>query len=217
MQCGCPVCGTFMGQVERGAESRCVCPNCGFDCDACLGTASAMQKGSYTMPESFAAELEREEEGKKAMNAALNYLTATDRTKSQMERNLAKKGFSEEVVRATIEKLENYGYVDDKDYASRFVKQQVENKGMGKRSVAGKLYRFGIDGETAKEALSAVDEETERENALSWAIKLSRRIEETDPRKKREKLVRRLVLKGFSYDVINSALRQILSDENESC
>ncbi len=120
-------------------------------------------------------------------------------------------------MRATIEKLENYGYVDDKDYASRFVKQQVENKGMGKRSVAGKLYRFGIDGETAKEALSAVDEETERENALSWAIKIKPQDRGDGPEEEKEKLVRRLVLKGFSYDVINSALRQILSDEDESC
>ncbi|MGI6192184.1 MAG: regulatory protein RecX [Christensenellales bacterium] len=217
MQCGCPVCGTFMGQVERGSESRCICPNCGFTCDACLGTSSIMPKGSYTMPESFAKELEREEESRKAMNAALHYLTATDRTKSQMERNLSKKGFSEEVVKETIEKLESYGYVDDRDYATRYVKQQVEIKGLGKRTVAGKLYRFGIDSETAQEALSTVDEETERQNALSWAIKFNHRIDEADPRKKREKIVRRLVLKGFSYDVINSALREALSDEDDYC
>lgn len=215
MQCGCPVCGTFMGQVERGADSRCVCPNCGFACDACLGTSTVMPRGSYTMPESFAAELEREEESKRAMNAALHYLTATDRTKSQMEQNLLKKGFSGEVVKATIEKLENYGYVDDKDYAARFVKQQVENKGLGKRTVANKLYQRGIDSETAQEALLSVDEETERQNAISWAIKFNHRIDEADPRKKREKIVRRLVLKGFSYDVINSALREVLSDEED--
>lgn len=215
MQCGCPVCGTFMGQVERGTDSRCVCPNCGFACDACLGTASVMPKGHYAMPASFAAELEREEESRRAMDAALQYLTANDRTRSQMERHLAGKGFSEEVVKATIEKLENYGYVDDRDYAARFVRQQVENKGLGRRTVAGKLYRRGIDSETAKEALSAVDEETERKNAISWAIRFSHKIDEADPRKKREKIVRRLVLKGFSYDVINSALREILSDEED--
>ncbi|MGI6150839.1 MAG: regulatory protein RecX [Christensenellales bacterium] len=217
MQCGCPVCGTFMGQVERGSDSRCICPNCGFDCDACLGTSSAMPKGNYTMPESFATELEREAESKRAMNAALHYLTAMDRTKSQMERKLAKKGFSEAVVKATIKKLEKYGYVDDRDYASRFVKQQVENKGLGRRAVASKLYRYGIDGETAQEALSTVDEETEKSNAFAWAIKFNQRIDETDPRKKREKMIRRLVLKGFSYDVINSVLREVLADEDDSC
>ncbi len=215
MQCGCPICGTFMGQVEKGSESRCVCPNCGFDCDACLGTSSVMQKGNYKMPESFSNELEREEEGRKAMNAALNYLTATDRTANQMERNLIKKGFSEEVVQSTLEKLKNYGYVDDKDYATRYVKQQVEGGGLGKRNVASKLYRFGIDGETAQEALSEVDDGQERENALAWAKKLAGRLSEPDPRKKRDKLTRRLIAKGFSYDTINSVLREVLSEEEE--
>jgi len=219
MQCGCPECGMFMGQDVRGASSRCVCPNCGYACDACLGTNTMMEKGSYEMPASFAAMLEkteeqREEQHRKAMNAALNYLTAQDRTAMQMERHLKKRGFEQDEISAAMSKLSGYGYIDDRDYARRFVKQEVENKNMGKRAVAAKLYRSGIDRDTAGEYLDAVDDDTERENALYWARKFDRSVTEPDERKKRDKLARRLINKGFSYESINYALGA-LDDEQE--
>lgn len=39
MRCGCPECGIYMIQSEHGLLSGCVCPNCGFTCAACMGTA----------------------------------------------------------------------------------------------------------------------------------------------------------------------------------
>lgn len=38
MRCGCPQCGIYMVQREHGLSSGCVCPNCSFSCDACMGT-----------------------------------------------------------------------------------------------------------------------------------------------------------------------------------
>ena len=37
MRCGCPRCSTYMIQAERGLQSGCVCPACGFVCRACMG------------------------------------------------------------------------------------------------------------------------------------------------------------------------------------
>lgn len=45
MVCGCPNCGALMIQEVRGISSRCVCKDCGYVCDACLGTNSMIQKG----------------------------------------------------------------------------------------------------------------------------------------------------------------------------
>ncbi len=41
MRCGCPNCGAFMVQAE---EAVCVCPDCGYRCDACLGTGTALSR-----------------------------------------------------------------------------------------------------------------------------------------------------------------------------
>lgn len=40
MRCGCPVCGEYMIQAERGLSSGCVCPACGNVCTACMGNVS---------------------------------------------------------------------------------------------------------------------------------------------------------------------------------
>ena len=45
MRCGCPECGAYMVQQEKGTQSVCVCPNCFFTCDACMGRGVLMQKG----------------------------------------------------------------------------------------------------------------------------------------------------------------------------
>ncbi len=38
MRCGCPNCGTYMIQAERGLGSGCVCPACGNICKDCMGS-----------------------------------------------------------------------------------------------------------------------------------------------------------------------------------
>lgn len=43
MRCGCPYCATFMVQLEENA-SACICPECGYRCNACLGTGTALTR-----------------------------------------------------------------------------------------------------------------------------------------------------------------------------
>lgn len=43
MRCGCPVCGGFMTQSE-GFNISCICAECGYKCNACLGTNTVISK-----------------------------------------------------------------------------------------------------------------------------------------------------------------------------
>lgn len=43
MRCGCPHCGTFMIQEEEN-QKVCVCPDCGYRCNACLGTGTVISR-----------------------------------------------------------------------------------------------------------------------------------------------------------------------------
>lgn len=43
MRCGCPHCEAFMVQ-EEDRQNACVCPSCGYRCNACLGTGTAMSR-----------------------------------------------------------------------------------------------------------------------------------------------------------------------------
>lgn len=41
MRCGCPHCEAYMIQSEAD-EQNCVCPECGYRCNACLGTSTVI-------------------------------------------------------------------------------------------------------------------------------------------------------------------------------
>ncbi len=41
MRCGCPHCEAFMVQTDGAA---CVCPDCGYRCNACLGTSTVISR-----------------------------------------------------------------------------------------------------------------------------------------------------------------------------
>ena len=43
MRCGCPHCEAFMIQSET-EKLTCVCPECGYRCNACLGTGTVITK-----------------------------------------------------------------------------------------------------------------------------------------------------------------------------
>jgi len=36
MRCGCPVCGSYAVQVQRGTDCLCKCPECGWECRDCM-------------------------------------------------------------------------------------------------------------------------------------------------------------------------------------
>ncbi len=43
MRCGCPHCEAYMIQSETEGQA-CVCPDCGYRCNACLGTNSIITR-----------------------------------------------------------------------------------------------------------------------------------------------------------------------------
>ncbi len=43
MRCGCPHCEAYMVQSETD-QMACVCPECGYRCNACLGTNTVISR-----------------------------------------------------------------------------------------------------------------------------------------------------------------------------
>lgn len=156
----------------------------------------------------------REEQRRAAMDKALYYLGLRDRSKKQMSDYLFRKEFSEDIVEEVLDRLAEYGYLDDERYAKRLIEDQTKIRKKGKRATAQKLWQAGIDKETANEALEQLNEEDESVAAAFWAEKLWPRLRE-DP-KGREKLYRRLLSKGFSYDIVKQTVALQMKFEEES-
>ena len=69
MRCSCKECGVYMTQAES-ARLGCVCPDCGYRCQDCLGTNTVVSRESLRAlafdprfdPQNIAASFERRDE-----------------------------------------------------------------------------------------------------------------------------------------------------------
>lgn len=146
------------------------------------------------------AEISREE--RDARNKALYYLQFSGKTENEMRKKLAEQGFSPASVDSAIQFLKNYRYLDDEDYARRYIEKNGGRK--SRKQMNYELRQKGIPGGILDVVFDdmPVDEEKQIETILT---KKGYRGEEAS-REERQKISAYLARKGFSYDAIQSAM-----------
>ena len=177
-----------------------------------LEVATIMKHGLKTGFEISSSELEKiqlDSEVERASEKALNLLERQKYTKSQIRTKLKTKGYLPSVIDIVIKKLESYGYIDDEDFASSYIRS-VSNK--SKKEIRFALQSKGIREEEISRALeeSNIDDS---ETILKLAEKFMKYKEPTNENKL--KLVAYLYRKGFSYSEINSVKNKFDLDFDE--
>ena len=140
-------------------------------------------------------------------------ISLKDRTKKEIRLKLEEKFWNKDAVLKAIEKLEEFGYLNDLNYAISY----IESKTYGKNRISYNLFQKGIDRSTVEKAYLTLDEEKE-ENVED--VKLEKLIEkkgkkvnvnnERDEKKIKEeqKLIQYLARQGFSLDKIFKKLKE---------
>ena len=95
----------------------------------------------------------------------LRLLTARARTRAELEAQLAKRGYPDDVTVMVLDRLTDVGLVDDTDFAEQWVRSRRVNAGKGKRALAAELRTKGIDDEVINGALADIDAGAERQRA----------------------------------------------------
>lgn len=144
-------------------------------------------------------EVVRETTNEAALTKALNFISVGMRTTKQLKDNLAKR-FDPVAVDFAAEKLKEYGYLNDEEYAKQFVDYNSAAK--GKRLLKQQMLEKGIARQTVEDALEEVD--SEEEAAMQCATKFIKG-REVDL-KLLSQLNRHLISRGFSFDDINKIL-----------
>ena len=139
------------------------------------------------------------------MDCALKYLTAKDRTVSEVQAYLDGKEFGEADVDAAIGRLRELGLLDDRRYAQRFVETRLASKPVSRAHLREQLRGHGLSPEDVDAAMETVDEQSDADNALTVARKYYRQFHALAPEKRRERVLSRLTARGFSYDVSRKA------------
>ena len=140
-------------------------------------------------------------------------ISLKDRTKKEVRLKLEEKFWNKNAVLKAIEKLEEFGYLNDLNYAISY----IESKTYGKNRISYNLFQKGIDRSTVEKAYLTLDEEKEDnvdDTKLEKLIeKNSKKININNEReekkiKEEQKLIQYLARQGFSLDKILKKLKE---------
>lgn len=150
----------------------------------------------------------------RATEACLRLLKARARSRHELRQALERKGFSERVCEAVLEKLQGYGYLDDARFAQERAASLLRQGRLGPEGVLRRLAAHGLGEDAAREALSQASG-AEAFDALATARQvLGKRGLSGRPLEPRERARagRLLHSRGFSEDVIHRLLGEASLD-----
>lgn len=166
----------------------------------------------------------------KLYNKALHFLSFRPRSEKEIREYLLKKitnyqlplandgqniQTSEEVIDTIVNKLKDYKFLDDGEFARRWIEQRTKLKPKALKFIKFELKQKGITNEiiesvTTNDELPAIND---LDMALVLAERRVGRLKNEPRQKKYEKMFRYLSSKGFDYDIIKQVIDRILPKE----
>lgn len=143
----------------------------------------------------------KEAEPPLAKDRALRLIGYRERSAAEVSRKLRENGYPPTVVRAIIERFTELQLIDDARFAATWARSRAV-AGYGSRRVARELAEKGVDPDTAAGALAEVfsaSTDLDRAKAVLGGRTASTRGE-------RDKLLRRLLSRGFDISVALQAV-----------
>ncbi len=150
-------------------------------------------------------------------DATADLMTALSRqslTEYQAREKLLSKGYSDTATEHAIAKGKEYGYINDENYALRYIESCGNRK--GKYRLGEELKQKGIDSAVIESALNGF---AEYEGCYSALLTLMR-IKKLDGGEKPDyaekvKITRSLLYKGYSYETIKQAFAEFGCDTEQ--
>ncbi len=136
-----------------------------------------------------------------------SYCAYQERCLFEIRNKLNQLGANESDAKKVIEQLSENGFFDQTRFATSFAQGKLRINKWGKVKITSALINKFVDNVTIKEALSSID------NEEYWLIlkglierKKIELLKENDEWTKKQKILRFLVSRGFSYDEIQNFL-----------
>lgn len=137
----------------------------------------------------------------KAYNYAIKYLKNI-KTKKDVYDYLIRKGFTDEETSEVCDYIEEVGLVDDDLYVKFFVEDSFRIKNKGARKIVYELKQRGIDDDKINEAIEEASDMQYDALKEAYDRKLEATKSETDQYKRKNKIIRFLISRGFDYSDI---------------
>lgn len=183
-----------------------------FGCSMDLVLQYNLHKGKV-INAALRQELLEREDMMKLKRRALDYATYKPRTIEQVRRKMIEKGYAPEEAEFAVSFLQEFGYVDDRQYARMFVRDVLSRKAVGRRKLAEELAKRGVGKFDIEDVLTEVFPHDETaELAQRAAEKKLRSLTSKAPEKRKPSLVQYLQRQGFAWEVVDVLVRQLEAD-----
>lgn len=148
---------------------------------------------------------------------AVKLLAAKSRSVAELrERLLAGRQTNKAAVEAVIERLREYGYLDDQRYAFGYASLKVRQRPLGRARLERDLMFRKVSGEVAEEALDQVFTETSEAELLERAIAKRLRLRgQPKTRADAKKLFDHLLRQGFPFELVSERVRAVMQLESD--
>jgi len=144
----------------------------------------------------------------------LQRLAHAPRTRSELARDLARRGVPEEVSTFVLDGLQECGLIDDDQFARLWVESRHRGRGLARGALRRELADRGVSPEIVSAALKQIDSRSEITRAHVLAEGRLRTMTGCDRSTRQRRLSGYLARRGYSGSVIATVLSSVLGEEH---
>jgi len=142
-----------------------------------------------------------------AYDRVVKFLSYRLRSENEIRQKLEQKGFAKPEIKQTIVKLKEEKLIDDAQFARAWIVNREIVSPRGRKLIFLELRQKGVDKELIEKTLRAeYDNERELSLASKIAEKKNKFYQKLPEKERRQKIIRFLQRRGFSWEIIRKVI-----------
>jgi regulatory protein len=151
---------------------------------------------------------------KKGLNKAIQFLSYRMRSEYEVMAYLRKNEYIDEVCKDIINKLREYSYIDDLEFAKMFVRNRIQFSTKGPGVIEQELFQKGVGKNIINSALTEYTFELQVDKAANYVEKRLNKKKKDSSVQIKQKLGNSLTGKGFGWDVVQVVMTSLEINQN---
>lgn len=158
-------------------------------------------------------EIEKASVDGKLLEKAMNFIMIRPRSVKEMQDYLVlRRGLTAEESQSFISILQSRGYLSDLEFTKWYSENRLASGFHGINKIKAELIKKGVSSEIINSVLSEKKEESKDDQAeriKEYIKKVSKSIKSKDQYEFKNKLIQRLMSRGYGYDQVKSVLSEM--------
>lgn len=168
-----------------------------------------LSNGKILDPEAYKT-LKKESEIYLCKQKAFAILARSSKSAFEVRKYLQKKDFSDEIIKLVVDFLKEKNYLNDQEFAEKFINYKKRTKTVGSRYLADQLYKKGLSKDIINKAIK--DTNAEQDDLDEVYLIAEKKMQSLQKKKNRlPKLVYFLQSRGFANQTIFKIIEKLKS------